>query len=56
MVADEAARVDEFPLPAGRMTEGVVRRGGQVLRPMGPWSPGELRWLQEAKADPERVL
>ncbi|MFI5906530.1 phosphotransferase [Dactylosporangium sp. NPDC051541] len=28
----------EAPLPAGRMTPGITRRGGQLLRPMGEWS------------------
>jgi hypothetical protein len=37
------------PLPGGRMTSGIVRRGDRLLRPMGPWSPAVheyLRYLQ----------
>ncbi|OIJ85018.1 hypothetical protein BIV23_44840 [Streptomyces monashensis] len=33
------------------MTQGVVRRGGQVLRPLGPWSTtvhAYLRHLESA--------
>jgi hypothetical protein len=29
-------------LTGGRMTAGIVRRGDRLLRPMGPWSPGEI--------------
>jgi hypothetical protein len=28
----------EVPMPAGRMTQGITRRGGELLRPLGPWS------------------
>ncbi|MCU7724984.1 phosphotransferase [Actinoplanes sp. KI2] len=38
MSFEEPVGVVETPLPAGRMTPGITRRGGQLLRPMGPWS------------------
>lgn len=44
----------EPALPAGRMTVGLVRRGGSVLRPLGPWSESVheyLRHLEEARFD-----
>ncbi|WP_269858314.1 phosphotransferase [Streptomyces sp. RPT161] len=41
----EADRPDEMPLPAGRMTQGIARRGDQLLRPMGPWSAAVHEYL-----------
>ncbi|SBT68416.1 Phosphotransferase enzyme family protein [Micromonospora sediminicola] len=44
----------EVPLQAGRMTQGIGRRGGQVLRPTGPWSEAvheHLRHLEAAGFD-----
>jgi Phosphotransferase enzyme family len=41
---------DEVPLPAGRMTEGILRRGGQVLRPMGSWSPAVHEYLRHLES------
>lgn len=41
-------------MPAGRMTNGIVRRGDQLRRPMGPWSPAVheyLRYLEAAGFD-----
>jgi Phosphotransferase enzyme family len=34
------------PLPAGRMTSGIVRRGDRIWRPMGPWSPAVHEYLR----------
>jgi hypothetical protein len=31
--------MDDVPLPAGRMSHGIVRQGDTVRRPMGEWSP-----------------
>lgn len=42
---------DEVALPAGRMTQGVARRGGKLLRPLGSWSAAVheyLRYLESA--------
>jgi len=36
----------EQPLPGGRMTDGVVRRGGDILRPLGAWSPAVHEYLR----------
>ena len=50
----------EVPIPGGRMTSGIVRRGDRLLRPMGPWSPAVheyLRYLEAAGfAGAPRVL
>jgi hypothetical protein len=35
----------DVPLPSGRMTAGIVRRGDRVLRPIGPWSPAVHEYL-----------
>ncbi|GLW29368.1 hypothetical protein [Actinoplanes regularis] len=40
------AGVVEAPLPAGRMTAGITRRGGQLLRPMGAWSGAVQDYLR----------
>ena len=44
MVSQEAA--GDVPLPGGRMTSGIVRRGDRVLRPAGPWSPAVHEYLR----------
>lgn len=36
----------DVPLPAGRMTAGIVRRGGEIRRPTGPWSPAVHEYLR----------
>src|SRR5690348_494408 len=41
---------DEVPLPSGRMTSGIVRRGNRLLRPMGPWSPAVHEYLRHLEA------
>jgi len=38
------------PLPSGRMTSGIVRRGDRLLRPMGPWSPAVHEYLRHLEA------
>ncbi|MGO9294670.1 MAG: aminoglycoside phosphotransferase family protein, partial [Streptosporangiaceae bacterium] len=38
------------PLAGGRMTQGIVRRGNRVLRPMGPWSPSVHEYLRHLAA------
>ncbi|WP_203929950.1 phosphotransferase [Virgisporangium ochraceum] len=45
MEGEQPGHAADVPLPAGRMTPGVVRRGGQVLRPMGSWSGGVHEYL-----------
>jgi aminoglycoside phosphotransferase (APT) family kinase protein len=48
----------DVPLPSGRMTSGMVRRGDKVLRPAGPWSPAVheyLRHLESAGFRPRRT-
>ncbi len=39
-----------MPLPSGRMTSGIVRRGDRLLRPMGPWSPAVHEYLRHLEA------
>ncbi|GAA3455400.1 aminoglycoside phosphotransferase family protein [Dactylosporangium matsuzakiense] len=60
MRADEPLDTAETPLPAGRMTTGITRRGTRLLRPMGGWSGavhGFLRHLEAAGfAGAPRVL
>jgi Ser/Thr protein kinase RdoA (MazF antagonist) len=53
-VAEEPVEPEETALPAGRMTAGLTRRGGSVLRPLGPWSESVheyLRYLAAAGFD-----
>ncbi|MCC7408623.1 MAG: phosphotransferase [Phycisphaeraceae bacterium] len=40
------ATQDEFPMPGGRYTVGVVRVGDTVRRPSRPWSPFVARLLR----------
>jgi Ser/Thr protein kinase RdoA (MazF antagonist) len=40
----------DVPLPSGRMTSGIVRRGDRLLRPMGPWSPAVHEYLRHLEA------
>jgi hypothetical protein len=47
---EQPYHAEEMPLPAGRMTHGVVRRGGQLLRPMGPWSVAVHEYLRHLES------
>jgi hypothetical protein len=40
----------DVPLPSGRMTSGILRRGDWLLRPMGPWSPAVHDYLRHLEA------
>jgi hypothetical protein len=40
----------ETPLPAGRMTRGIVRRRGRLWRPMWPWSPAVHEYLRHLES------
>jgi hypothetical protein len=40
----------DVPLPGGRMTSGLVRRGDRVRRPTGPWSPAVHEYLRHLAA------
>src|SRR5205823_3205360 len=42
--------VGDVPLPSGRMTSGIVRRGDRLLRPTGPWSPAVHEYLRHLEA------
>jgi Ser/Thr protein kinase RdoA (MazF antagonist) len=44
------AMISEVPLPAGRMTQGITRRGDQLLRPTGPWSKAVHELLRHLEA------
>lgn len=46
----DAVEVEETALPSGRMTAGLVRRGGSVLRPLGPWSESVHEYLRHLEA------
>ncbi len=37
-------------LTGGRMTSGILRRGDQLLRPIGPWSPAVHEYLRYLEA------
>jgi Phosphotransferase enzyme family len=41
---------EEVALPAGRMTAGLVRRGGRVVRPVGAWSGAVHEYLRHLEA------
>ena len=60
MTGHQHPRAGEVPIPGGRMTSGILRRGDRLLRPMGPWSPAVheyLRYLEAAGfAGSPRVL
>lgn len=43
-------RPREVPLPSGRMTSGIVRRGDRLLRPRWPWSPAVHEYLRHLEA------
>jgi hypothetical protein len=43
---EQPEQAEEIPFPAGRMTHGIARRGGQLLRPMGPWSGAVREYLR----------
>lgn len=40
----------DVPLTGGRSTAGVVRRGSEVRRPLGPWSPAVHELLRHLEA------
>lgn len=40
----------DIPLVGGRMSDGVVRRGGTVRRPVGPWTPTVHSFLRHLDA------
>jgi hypothetical protein len=40
----------DVPMPAGRVTIGIVRRGDRLLRPMGSWSPAVHEYLRYLEA------
>jgi Phosphotransferase enzyme family len=40
----------EVPVGGGRMTAGMTRRGDQLLRPMGSWSPAVHEYLRHLEA------
>jgi hypothetical protein len=42
---EHASGADEVMLPAGRMTQGVIRRGDRLFRPAGPWSGAVHEYL-----------
>jgi hypothetical protein len=47
---EQPEHVDEIPLAPGRMTQGIRRRGGQLLRPLGPWSATVHRYLHHLES------
>jgi hypothetical protein len=47
---DTPEHPDEVPIAAGRMTQGITRRGGQLLRPMGPWSAAVHEYLRHLES------
>src|SRR5215470_1378269 len=50
MTCHQHPRAGEVPVPGGRMTRGMVRRGDRLLRPMGPWSPAVHEYLRHLEA------
>lgn len=40
----------DVPLTGGRMTSGIVLRGGEVRRPLGPWSAAVHEYLRHLAA------
>lgn len=50
MTCHQHPRSGEVPVPGGRMTSGIVRRGDRLLRPMGPWSPAVHEYLRHLEA------
>jgi hypothetical protein len=45
MTGHQPPQADDVPMPSGRVTSGIVRRGDRLLRPMGPWSPAVHEYL-----------
>jgi aminoglycoside phosphotransferase (APT) family kinase protein len=41
---------EEEPLAGGRMTSGIVRRGGRLYRPLGAWSPAVHEYLRHLES------
>jgi hypothetical protein len=50
MTGHELPQAGDVPMPAGRMTHGIVRRGERLLRPMGSWSPAVHEYLRYLEA------
>ena len=50
MTGHQHPRAGEVPIPGGRMTSGILRRGDRLLRPMGPWSPAVHEYLRHLEA------
>ena len=50
MTGHEPPQADDVPMPAGRVTIGIVRRGDWLLRPMGSWSPAVHEYLRYLEA------
>jgi Phosphotransferase enzyme family len=50
MTGHQPPQACDVPLAGGRMTSEIVRRGDQLLRPMGPWSPAVHEYLQYLEA------
>ena len=50
MTDHQPPQAGDVPLAGGRMTSGIVRRGDQLLRPMGPWSPAVHEYLRHLEA------
>jgi hypothetical protein len=47
---EQPRHAEEIPLSAGRMTHGITRRGGQLLRPVGPWSGAVHEYLRHLES------
>src|SRR5260370_6878180 len=50
MACNRHSQAREVPLLGGRMASGIVRRGDQLLRPMGPWSNAVHEYLRHLEA------
>src|SRR5258708_6506314 len=50
MACNRHSQAHEVPLLGGRMASGIVRRGDQLLRPMGPWSNAVHEYLRHLEA------
>jgi aminoglycoside phosphotransferase (APT) family kinase protein len=50
MNLDKLEHAEEVPVAAGRMTPGIARRGGRLLRPMGPWSAAVHEFLRHLES------
>src|SRR5260370_40329233 len=50
MACNRHSEAHEVPLLGGRMASGIVRRGDQLLGPMGPWSNAVHEYLRHLEA------